>query len=160
MKYWKKPKDEHIAYEAFTAVADGRVEKVGKGEYKCFSSSGNKFYCLVFEQEGKIFSFMSNDNMAYYRKEFSYPMLAVLIFEKIIPVESEILEHFKNIFWKEINTKNKNDYMKSVNEVLVDLERKGVDVLKIKNIVSDIFIKISNNNFGVLGEFKASEKVF
>lgn len=48
MKYWKKPKDEHIVYEAFTAVADGRVEKSGEGEYRCFSSSGNKFYSLTF----------------------------------------------------------------------------------------------------------------
>lgn len=160
MKYWKKPKDEHIVYEAFTALADGRVEKVSEGEYKCFSSSRNKFYSLTFAKEGEFCSFMSNDNMAYYRKEFSYPMLAVLIFKKIIPLEAEILEYFKNIFWKELNTKNKNDYMKSVNEVLSDLEVKGVDVEKIKMGVSEIYNKICSMKFLILGDFRMSEKVF
>lgn len=160
MKYWKKPKDEHIVYEAFTAVADARVEKSGEGKYKCFSSSGNKFYSLTLEKEGESFSFMSDDNMAYYRKEFSYPILAVLILEKIIPVDTQVLNHFKNIFWKEINTKNKNDYMKSVREVLEGLAEKDIDVIKIENQVSEIFTKISSTNFGILGDFKASEKIF
>lgn len=160
MKYWKKPKDEHIVYEAFTAIADGRVEKSGEGKYKCFSSSGNKFYSLTLVNDSEFCSFMSNDNMAYYRKEFSYPMLAVLILEKIISVDTQVLNHFKNVFWKEINTKNKNDYMKSVNEVLVGLESKGIDVEKIKNEVSEIYNKICDMKFLILGDFKVSEKIF
>jgi hypothetical protein len=157
MKYWKKPKDEHIVYEAFTAIVDGRVAKSGEGKYKCFSSSGNKFYSLILEKEGELFSFMSNDNMAYYRKEFSYPMLAVLILEKLILVDMQVVNYFEDIFWKEINTRNKNDYMKSVNEVLEGLEEKDIDVFKIKNVVSEIFTKICNTNFGVLGDFRVPE---
>lgn len=50
--------------------------------------------------------------------------------------------------------------MKSVSEVLEGLEEKGVDVLKIKNYVSEIYNRICDMKFIILGDFKVSEKTF
>lgn len=115
MKFWKKPTDCHIVYEALSALADSRIE-TGDTSAKCFSTSGNKFYTINFDLEKM--KFMSNDNMAYYKEEISYPMLAVLLLKKKILFNEEIIPYFKNVPWKDINQKNKNNYMKSVDDFL------------------------------------------
>ena len=106
---------EHIVYEALTAIASDRIKKEG-GVYKCYSSSGNKFYTIKCEL-GEL-RCMSDDNMAYYRDEVSYPILAVLLIENVIPYNRTSLTHFAGFAWKDVNQKNKNDYMKSVKEFL------------------------------------------
>lgn len=146
MNYWHQPKDEHIIYEALTAIADGRVE-VTENSAKVFSSSRNKFYIVNFDL--KYLSFMSDDNMAYYRDEVSYPMLAVLLEEKVIQYDENILKFFANVPWKDINQKNKNDYMKSVEEFLesrVNVRR------EIEGEVKEIFDKLLNLKLKVLGK--------
>ncbi len=148
MKSWKKAKDEHIVYEALTAIADNRIE-IEKGTARCFSSSRNKFYTVHFDLEKMLF--MSDDNMAYYRDEVSYPMLAVLLKENKIIFDQTILPYFKNIPWKDINQKNKNDYMKSVKEFLEKIER----IETRENTESEcikIFSELNKLNLKVFGE--------
>ncbi len=155
MKYWKKATDEHIVYEALTAIADKRIEIENKKDdrfAKVFSSSRNKFYTVKFDLEKMLF--MSDDNMAYYRDEVSYPMLAVLLKENKIFFDENLLPYFKNIAWKDINQKNKNDYMKSVEEFL----NKVADIhspeksLEIKNNCLKIFTELNKLDLEVLGE--------
>jgi hypothetical protein len=150
MKYWKPAADEHIVYEALTAIADERIE-IKNGIAKCFSSSRNKFYTIKFDTKELLF--MSDDNMAYYKDEISYPMLAVLLKEKVIDFDKNILPHFKNIPWKDINQKNKNDYMKSVREFLentppnLPLARGGIE-----QECSRIFNELNKLKLKVWGE--------
>ena len=146
MKFWLQPKDEHIVYEALTAIADDRVEIIGSAA-KVFSSSRNKFYTVVFDLE-KI-SFMSDDNMAYYRDEVSYPMLAVLLLKNKITFDHRILPYLKNIPWKDINQKNKNDYMKSVREFLETL---GYNRALVESEAKRIFDDLLKIKLSVLGE--------
>ena len=149
MKYWKKPKDEHIVYEALTALADNRIEITEKSA-KCFSSSGNKFYTINFDLEKN--AFMSDDNMAYYRDEVSYPILAVLLVNEVIKYDQSILNYLKNIPWKNINQKNKNNYMKSVKEVLENIKQDGGPIKIIEIEVKKIFEKLNEINLVVMGE--------
>jgi hypothetical protein len=146
MEYWKSAKDEHIIYEALTAIADGRVE-VFESSAKIFSSSRNKFYTLHFDLNEM--SFMSDDNMAYYKDEVSYPMLCVLLYKDIVSYDKESLKYFVNFPWKDVNQKNKNDYMKSVEEFLEDRkEHRNY----IENLTKNIFSQLSNIKIKVLGE--------
>lgn len=134
---WLKPRDEHIVYEALSAIADGRFELTDETTGKCTSTSKGKFYTITYDGDSK--EIMSNDNMAYFRGEVSYPMVAMLLVKGECSYDKSILEHLKNIAWKAINQKNKNDYMKSVDQVLKDLEEQKVDVNLIKNEVKKIF---------------------
>ena len=95
---------------------------------------------------------MSNDNMAYYRDEISYPMVAFFLENNEIQFDRSILEYLRNIKWKDINQKNKNDYMKSVGQVLAGLAEKGVDVELIKKEVTKIFEAINSKELLKLGE--------
>lgn len=146
MNFWIQPKDEHIVYEALTAIADDRVEFTNDAA-KVFSSSRNKFYTVTFDLDN--IAFMSDDNMAYYRDEVSYPMLAVLLLKNKITFDHRILPYLKNIPWKDINQKNKNDYMKSVYEFLGTL---GDETVLVKCEAQKIFDELLKIKVGVLGE--------
>lgn len=116
---------------------------------KCFSSSRNKFYTINFNL--KELSFMSDDNMAYYRDEVSYPILSVLLQENFLNFDKNILPNFKNIFWKEINQKNKNNYMKSVEEFLENISNEDLRI-KIQKECLQIFLELNKLELKVFGE--------
>jgi hypothetical protein len=149
---WHSPKDEHIIYEALSAIADKRFEIISDTQARCTSTSKGKFYEVEYKQETK--EIMSNDNMAYYRGEVSYPMVAMILAKKEIEYDESILKYFVNIPWKDINQKNKNDYMKSVNEFLDRLKEKDVDVISIQKEVEKIFGYISELELNYLGNKK------
>ncbi|MFW5703067.1 MAG: hypothetical protein ACOCXP_03840 [Candidatus Dojkabacteria bacterium] len=114
--FWHKPKDEHIVYEALSAIADGRIELLGDNKARCTSTSRGKFYEIEYDPETN--AIMSNDNMAYYVDEVSYPMVAMLIKLGELEIGEDLLKYFEGIKWKDINQRNKNNYMKSVKEFL------------------------------------------
>ncbi len=132
---WKKP---HISkvYEALTAIADNRIEINGNNA-KCYSSSGEKVYDIKYDP--KIGSIMSNDNAAFFTKTLSYPMIAYLMLIGRIPYEKSLLQIFKEIYWKNINQKFKNDYDKSIKYVLGEMKRNGEDVEFVRREVKKIY---------------------
>ncbi len=149
-KSWLKPKDEHIIYEALSAIADNRFELIDECNAKCTSTSKGKFYSIQYDKS--LNAIMSNDNMAYYRGEVSYPMVAMLLVIGAFEYDKTILEALKEIPWKDINQRNKNDYMRSVEEVLRDLETKGIDVEKIKTETQRIFVWVMGLKLKYLGD--------
>lgn len=149
--YWNPPKNEHIVYEALSAIADGRIiSSDDKKSAKCTSPSKGKFYTITYEPETK--SIMSNDNMAYYVNEVSYPMVALLLLREDIKYDETILEDLKSIYWKDINQRFKNNYMKSVEYVLSNLKTKGKDTEKIVKEVKNIFAQVLDFKLNILGE--------
>jgi hypothetical protein len=156
--HWTKPKDEHIVYEALSAIADGRFELLDEHNAKCTSTSAGKFYSIQYDPLTD--SIMSNDNMAYFRDEVSYPMVAMLLAKGEIEFDREILVHLKGIKWKDINQKNKNDYMKSVRQVLADLESKGIDIDLIQSEVRKIFEFVNTRPLNKLGDKKFPPKAY
>lgn len=147
---WLKPTDEHIVYEALSAVADNRIELINQTTARCSSSSKGKYYIINYDSASK--SIMSNDNMAYYKSEVSYPMLAMLMLLGETQYSKELLPYFVDIKWKDINQRNKNNYMKSVEEVLADLESRSVNIQWIKEEVSNIFNKLIAFELNMLGD--------
>ncbi len=60
--YWKIPPKIKI-YEALGCLADGRLKKVD-GKVQVYSSSGQKFYTVTFDEKKK--AIMTNDNGSYW----------------------------------------------------------------------------------------------
>jgi len=105
-------------YEALGVIAHGRVEADGNLG-KVYSSSGNKFYTITYNPEIK--AIMVNDNASFYKEYLGYPAIAYLMFIGEIRFDMVAAEYLKNIPWKDINQKFKNDFEKAVEFTLKDL---------------------------------------
>jgi len=155
---WLPPKDKHIIYEALSAIADKRFTLTSDTTAQCISTSRGKFYEIEIDES--VNAIMSNDNMAYYVGEISYPMVAMMLTKKIIGYDRNILPHLKNIQWKKINQKNKNNYMRSVKEVLENLKNKGVNTQTIEEEVDRIFQELKKTTWKHLGEKRIPPKAY
>jgi len=121
MKHWKTPPTIKI-YEALGAVADGRMESVSETGAIVWSSDRSKYYDISYDPpSGAI---MTNDNGSYWQGYLGYPSIAYLMKRGVLPYDAEIAELLKGIAWKEINVANKNDYEKTIADILDSLERK------------------------------------
>lgn len=98
-------------YEAYSAIADKRVE-LHEQEAYVTSSDESKRYTVRFQDD--VYS--SNDNATIWQHYAGYPILAVLMLQKRLPVNEEILPAFKNVNWKALNTKYKNKYDLAIQE--------------------------------------------
>jgi hypothetical protein len=134
--YWKTP---HLVkvYESLSAVADNRIVIISETKAKCTSTSGNKYYDIHFDLNTG--ATMSNDNSAYYTDTLSYPLIALLMITNRLDYDKDLLQYFKNIFWKDINQKFKNDYDKAIDYVLAEFVIKNYPVEKIKNKINLIY---------------------
>ena len=146
---WKERNISDV-YEARTAVADSRIELDGITKASCYSSSKGKYYEVEYDPETN--SIMSNDNTAYYTDSVSYPMIALLMLKGTISYNEKLLEMLKDIYWKDINQRFKNDYDKAIEYVLTDLQVKGVDVGYVRSEVDKIYAVACNLRLNYLGE--------
>lgn len=115
----KLPPIEKV-FEAWTAVADGRVDLHGDHAYVS-SSDGTKGYTVRFD--GNRYS--SDDNATYWRGYAGYPVLAVLMLQGKLPYVGAEAEKWSGINWKELNTRHKNNYAKAVEEAA---RERGIDL--------------------------------
>lgn len=107
----KMPPKEKV-YEAWTAIADGRV--VMHDDYATLTSSdGSKEYTIKWA--GNVYA--SDDNASYWRGYPGYPVVAVLMLQGKLPFNREEAEKWKSVNWKAVNTKYKNNYAAAVDEV-------------------------------------------
>lgn len=156
--YWNPPKNNHIIYEALSAIADNRLIFIDSNKAQCISTSHGKHYDIEYDLTNM--AIMSNDNMAYYVNEVSYPMVAILLEKGKINYDRKILEYLKDIHWKDINQRFKNDYMKSVNFVLSSLAQNNVDIEYIKREVNNIWKQLINLKLTILGNKKLPPNVY
>ena len=117
----KKLPPEEKVYEAWTAIVDGRI--VLHDDYATMTSSdGSKGYTIRWK--GDIYA--SDDNATYWRGYPGYPVLAVLMLQGKLPFDRQEAEKWKDVNWKAVNTKYKNNYAAAVKEVAserhIDLE--------------------------------------
>lgn len=147
--FWKKP---HITkvYEALTAIADKRIEKIMPNKAKVFSSSKGKFYEVEYDPETNAIT--CNDNSAYYTDTLSYPMIAYLMLEGVIKYNPKLLEPLSGILWKDINTKFKNNWESGIFHVLAILVEKGYDKKFIEQEIDTIYQQVKKLEIKQLGE--------
>ena len=143
---WKNPPIIKI-YEALGAIADDRVE-ILENKAKVFSSSRNKFYDVIYSSEEK--AIMTNDNGSYWKSYLGYPSIAFLMKIGILSYDEKIAILLKDIEWKNINQKFKNDFDKTLDYILSSKSEEEKEMLK--NFVDKINDEIKNINLNYLGK--------
>ena len=108
-------------YEAIGAVADSRLQ-LSDNTAKCFSSSGNKYYDVIYDPEKN--AIMTNDNGSYWKGYLGYPAIAFLLQKELLPYNKELALTLKGIPWKDINQELKNDFEKTLAFILEPLDKK------------------------------------
>ena len=104
-------------YEAYSALADGRV-KPEEDKASVSSSDGKKTYTIRWKDN----VYVSDDNATYWQGYPGYPVIAVMMLKGELPYDKKISELFKDVNWHELNNKYKRDYAKAVKEVIDELK--------------------------------------
>ncbi len=110
-------------YEAWSAIADGRIEMHEDENYAWVDSSDrSKYYEVSWEDN----VYGSSDSATYWQGYAGYPVLAVWMKRgKLSCLKEELLEELKGIAWKELNDKYKRDYTKAAEEALKNAAHKA-----------------------------------
>jgi hypothetical protein len=144
---WKEPPAIKV-YEALGAIGDGRVEVNGNSA-KVYSSSRGKYYVVTYDTEkGAI---MANDNGSYWKGYLGYPSIAFLLLAGVVEYNEHYAELLKDIPWKDINQKYKNDFEKTLNEVLAIVQERGGSVEDLQEEVHRIVSECSALGLSYLG---------
>lgn len=147
MGKWKIPPIIKI-YEALGSIADGRVI-VNGDKAEVYSSDGNKKYDVIFcEADNAI---MANDNGSYWVGYLGYPSIAYLMLRGVLEHKVEYGEALENIKWKEINTKNKNNFDLTQRKIDQMLFQKNVDLDEFYLYLSNTMKKIEELDLNMLG---------
>ncbi len=151
---WTKPHISKI-YEAAGAIGDNRIEvSDSENSAKMFSSSKGKFYTVTWNDD--LSQMMSNDNSAYWTGQVSYPMISILMLKGKIQFDPKICDLLKGFAWKDINQtpyklRGKNDFDKTVEFVLNELENRGEDVEFVKSETQNIADQLDSLQIEHLG---------
>lgn len=145
---WRIPPDIKV-YEAFGCLADGRLREE-KGEIRVYSSSGNKFYIVLYD--AKQNAIMTNDNGTYWKGYMGYPAIAFLMSIGKIQFQEKHSVALKDIPWKDVNTKNKNDFEKTKKDVHKIVVKRGFDLNEFKSDVKNIMQQIVDLGMEKLGK--------
>lgn len=145
---WKLPPIIKI-YEALGALGDGRV-RVSGNSASVSSSSGRKSYRVDFDPASN--SIMANDNGSYWQGYLGYPSMAFLMATGRLKFDRRLTEALKNIPWKDINTKFKNDYEKTGRHVSSLLSEKGIGPQEERGAIDDILRQVKALAMNMLGK--------
>lgn len=121
MKWKATPKAK--VYEAWSALADGRVSLVGEREAAVESSDRAKTYKVVWTEDRRAFG--ANDNASYFVGYMGYPILATAMRLGLISYDTTIIDEFRDINWNKLNEIYKRRYDAVVDYVISQIEKSG-----------------------------------
>lgn len=119
----KQPPKEKV-YEAFSAIADGRVN-MKEDHAEVTSSNGDKTYEVQWRDNMAA----SSDPATYWQGYPGYPLIAVWILQGKLQADRTIMSYTAGIPWKKLNDACKRDYARALELALQDNPHKDV-VLK------------------------------
>lgn len=102
-----KPAPLIKVYEALGSIGDKRYELNGNTA-KVYSSSGNKYYDVVYDPEVRAIT--ANDNGSYWIGYLGYPSIVLLLALGVVEYDPKLTEYLKGFAWKDINQKFNNDF--------------------------------------------------
>jgi len=144
---WKLPPIIKI-YEALGCLADKRL-KVTDSEVRAYSSSGNKYYTVQYSESKN--AIMSNDNGSFWVGYLGYPSIAYLMKLGKLPFSKKYYKALKDIAWKDINTKNKNNFTKTILEIDEIVKQRGVNIKEFHDFIDKIEKAIEEKDLNLLG---------
>jgi hypothetical protein len=121
---WKMPPLAKI-YEAIGAIGDGRVKIIDERHAAVSSSDGSKTYAVELSADGHDIS--SNDNSSYWQGYLGYPAIAVMIARGFYHPRKDVIQALSGVPWKELNRRFRNDYKRTIAEVIRRAEEQGYD---------------------------------
>jgi len=108
----KFPPIEKI-YEAYTAIADNRIDMRENSALVKSSGSGEKTYTVKWSGN----NYSSDDSASFWQGYAGYPIIAALMLQGILPLDKSVASLLSGINWNAINKKHKRDYTEAFNEV-------------------------------------------
>ncbi|MBV8770712.1 MAG: hypothetical protein JO166_00085 [Deltaproteobacteria bacterium] len=112
-------------YEAFGALADGRVRLTDECHASVLSSDRTKSYGVEISADGRTIS--SNDNASYWQGYLGYPAIAVMLSRGLCPLREQAINALSGIPWKELNRRFRNDYSRTIEEIMRRAQQHGID---------------------------------
>ncbi len=140
MTAWKLPPRAKV-FEAFTAVADGRVRLTGPGSATVTSSGGDRTYDVEWAADGHTIA--ANDNASYWQSYLGYPALAVLLERGELRAGEDVVRALAGVPWHDLNKRFKRDYDAAVAQVLAGLPPEGPEAGAIQAAVDDVMEQLT-----------------
>ena len=137
---WKQPPLVKV-YEAFSAVAAGRVEIVEPGRARVTSSNGSRVYDVWWDDEAR--AFFSSDNGSKWQGYAGYPIVAVLLVLGRLRAEAALLAPLAGVDWHELNERFKRRYDEAVSQVLEEVQAAGADAAPISAAAGDVAAQLA-----------------
>ena len=119
--------------EAYTAIEDDRVA-IYENYAIVKSSNRDKEYLIKWKDN----IYYSNDNSTYWQGYIGYPVIAVLMLKDMLSLDRSISKYFKSINWNKLNSVNKRNYDKSLEEVLSNISTKDEVIKEINKVLKEI----------------------
>ena len=139
----KMPPIEKI-YEAFSAIADGRV-KMQEKSATVASSDRTKSYNVVWDED----TYRASDSATYWQGYPGYPVIAVLMLQGRLPCNNELVRIWAGINWKQLNLKYKRNYAAAAMEVMEGFKAEGIDVDAMSEAASSILKALGELNITI-----------
>jgi hypothetical protein len=117
-------------YEAFGALADGRVHLQDECHATVASSDYEKIYQVENSADCRTIS--SNDNASYWQGYLGYPAIAVMLKRGLLVAREDAVSALAKIPWKKLNRQFRGDYCRTIRELMRTLEARGCDPLIVK----------------------------
>lgn len=109
-------------YEAWSAIADGRVVLLGPNEARVVSSDGTKTYTVIYNPDTD--TYQSNDNATAWQHYPGYPVLAMMMLRDKLPLDLSAALLWGGVNWNQLNLRYKRNYAAAVDHI--EAER-GID---------------------------------
>jgi hypothetical protein len=140
MAPWKMPPRAKV-FEAFTAVADGRVRIAGPGSAAVISSSGDKTYDVEWDEDGRTVT--ANDNASYWQGYVGYPIVAALLLLGRLHADDAAVNAMAGVAWHDLNRRFRRDYEAALSQVLGELATRGGDPALVEHEVAAVLRQLS-----------------
>ncbi len=139
-RLWKQPPIAKV-YEAFSAVAAGRVDVTGPGKAVVTSSDGGRTYDVWWDDE--VRAVFSTDNASKFQGYTGYPVIAVLLVLGRLHAEPALMAPLARVDWHELNARYKRQYDAAVGHALAEAEAAGADRKAISAAAEDVAAQLA-----------------
>lgn len=121
-------------YEAYSALADKRVN-MGENAATVTSSDSAKTYKVEWQDN----MYSSTDNATLWQGYAGYPVISILILQKKLSVNDDMIARFSNVNWNSLNKKYKRDYRAALLEVFEQKQFTQEEISQIENATAQAF---------------------
>ncbi|HTX70343.1 MAG TPA: hypothetical protein VMH50_14540 [Thermoleophilia bacterium] len=140
MTAWQLPPRAKV-FEAFTAVADGRVRLTGPGSATVTSSGGDRTYDVEWGEDDRTIA--ANDNASYWQGYLGYPAIAVLLLRGELHAGEDVVQALAGVAWHDLNKRFKRDYDAAVAHALAGLPDGAPPVAEIERAVDGVVAQLA-----------------